>query len=82
MSAAGAAKDRLKLLVQGKHPYKAYNYFIHRLGLVGEWTSHEKASQAVFQDYGPFGTAMEKTDRQDAGEGSGTRHHRFTAVCG
>ena len=48
MCAAGAAKDRLKRLGEGKHPYKAYNYHIQVLGPVGvDWTTRERAPSLV-----------------------------------
>jgi hypothetical protein len=59
MSAAGAAKDSLQRLGQGKHPYKVYNYIIHDLGPVGGWTSHERTVQAGPLVKGP-GSAANK----------------------
>jgi hypothetical protein len=43
MCAAGAARDRLKRLGEGKHPYKAYNYHIQVLGQIGvSWAMLEQ----------------------------------------
>lgn len=40
---AGAAKDRLKRLGEGRHPYKQYTYMVHSLGPVGDsWETRER----------------------------------------
>ena len=39
----GAAKDRLKRLGEGMHPYKQYTYMVHWLGSVGDsWEARER----------------------------------------
>ena len=43
-----AAKDRLKRLSEGKHPYKTYKDPIQLLGpLVGDWASRERPPPAI-----------------------------------
>ena len=48
MSGGSAAKDRLKRLSEGKHPYKTYKDPIQLLGpLGGDWASRERPPPAI-----------------------------------